>query len=254
VTATALVDSPPARYLQIRARFNKDPKAVLSAVDIAFVTDNLRAIVTQVDAKGAGSGDSLDETLTSSGGPVSKKPETSIALSWKVDNPDKDELRYRIQYRMIGSTNWFDLLKPAEKLTKETYSWETSDLPEGRYRIRVVATDELSNPPDRVTRDEMESGVVLVDNTPPSIENLRIQGRRVQGIALDGVGPIQRIEVSVSGSDEWRPFFPQDGIFDEQREEFDADITGMVTSVPVLLSVRVYDKANNFVVRNVEAR
>ena len=137
----------------------------------------MRAVVTQVDAKGAGSGDGLDESVTSSGGPVSKKSETAIALSWKVDNPDKDELRYRIQYRLIGSTHWFDLLKPTEKLTKETYSWDTSDLPEGRYRLRVVATDELSNPPDRVTKDEMESGVVLVDNTAPSIENLRIQGR-----------------------------------------------------------------------------
>ena len=100
----------------------------------------------------------------------------------------------------------------------------------------------------------MESGVVLVDNTPPTVENLRIQGRRVQGIALDGVGPIQRIEIAVSGTDEWRPFFPTDGIFDEQREEFDADVTALVTTVPALLSVRVYDKANNFVVRNVQAR
>jgi hypothetical protein len=252
-TATTLVDSPPARYLQIRARFNKDPKAVLSSVDVAFLTDNLRAVVTQVDAKGAGGGDG-DEALTSSGGPVSKKPETAIALSWKVDNPDKDELRYRLQYRLIGTNTWYDLLKPSEKLTKESYSWDTSDLPEGRYRIRVIASDELSNPPDRVTRDEMESGVVLVDNTPPSIENLRVAGRRVQGIAIDGVGPIQRIEIALSGSDEWRPFFPKDGIFDEQREEFDADVSTLVTSVPALLSVRVYDKANNFVVRNVEVR
>ena len=59
--------------------------------------------------------------------------------------------------------------------------------PEGRYRVRVVATDELSNPPDRVTRDEMESSVVLVDNTPPTVEGLKVVGKHVQGVAIDGV-------------------------------------------------------------------
>jgi hypothetical protein len=118
----------------------------------------------------------------------------------------------------------------------------------------VIATDELSNPPDRVTRDEMESGVVIVDNTPPSIENLTLVGRRVRGVAVDGVGPIQRIEVSAVGSDEWYPLFPSDGIFDEQREEFDGDVAGLVKNAPSMLAVRVYDEAGNFVVRTVIVR
>jgi hypothetical protein len=97
----------------------------------------------------------------------------------------------------------------------------------------------------------MESSVVLIDNTAPVIEGLKVAGKHVQGIAIDGVGPIARIEISRVGSDDWLPFFPTDGIFDEQREEFDADVSALVSSLPVLLAVRVYDKANNFVVRNV---
>ena len=172
-------------------------------------------------------------------------------MTWKVDNPDKDDLRYRLQYRQVGSNAWFDLLKPQEKLTKDSYSWETSDLPEGRYRLRLVATDELSNPPDRVTRDEMESSVILVDNTPPVVDGLKVAGKHVQGVAIDGVGPIARIELSLAGSDEWTPFYPTDGIFDEQREEFDADVSKIAPTVPALLSLRVYDKANNYVIRSV---
>jgi hypothetical protein len=248
--APALIDSPAARYLQVRARFEKDPNAVLSEIGISFLTDNLRAVITSVDAKDTDSSDS-DDSIHSSGGPVTHKPESTVALSWKVDNPDKDDLRYRLQYRQVGSNNWFDLLKPQEKLTKDSYSWETSDLPEGRYRVRLVATDELSNPPDRVTRDEMESSVVLVDNTPPVVEGLKVVGKHVQGVAIDGVGPIARIEISLAGSDEWTPFYPTDGIFDEQREEFDADVSKIAPVTPALLSLRVYDKANNFVVRSV---
>jgi hypothetical protein len=250
LAAPGLVSSPVGRYLQVRARFAKDPNAVLNQVEVAFLTDNLRAVLTNVDARG-GDGESGDEQPKASGGPVTRRPETTVNLTWKVDNPDKDELRYRLQYRLLGTNDWFELLKPGEKLSKETYSWETADLPEGRYRVRVVASDEGSNPPDRATKDVRESGIVLVDNTPPTIEALAATGLHLKGIALDGVGPIARIEVSVAGSDEWSPFFPADGIFDEQREELDVDLKNVVKTLPTLVSVRVYDKANNYVVRSV---
>ncbi|MEP7051612.1 MAG: hypothetical protein ABJB12_14720 [Pseudomonadota bacterium] len=246
----SLIASPAARYLQVRARFATDPNAVLSALGISFVTDNLRAVITSVDAKDPDNSDN-DDLIHASGGPVTHKAESTIALSWKVDNPDKDELRYRLQYRQVGNNLWFDVLKPQEKLTKENYTWETSDLPEGRYHLRLIATDELSNPPDRVTRDQMESPVVLVDNTPPVVEGLKVNGKRVQGVAIDGVGPIARIEFSLAGSDEWTPFYPTDGIFDEQREEFDADLSKLAPALPALVSLRVYDKANNSVIRSI---
>jgi hypothetical protein len=250
LAAPGLVASPVGRYLQIRARFAKDPNAVLNQVEVAFLTDNLRAVLTSVDARG-GDGESGDEQPKPSGGPVTRRAETTVNLTWKVDNVDKDELRYRLQYRLLGTNDWFELLKPGEKLSKESYSWETADLPEGRYRVRVTASDETSNPPDRVTKDVRESGIVLVDNTPPTVEALTATGTHLKGIALDGVGPIARIELAVAGSDEWFPFFPADGIFDEQREELDLDVKNLVKTLPALISVRVYDKANNFVVRSV---
>ncbi|HYP89764.1 MAG TPA: hypothetical protein VEQ59_16465 [Polyangiaceae bacterium] len=250
LTAPALVASPVGRYLQVRARFAKDPNAVLSQIEVAFLTDNLRAVLTSVDARGS-DGESGDDGPKASGGPITRRAESTVNLTWKLDNPDKDELRYRLQYRLLGTNDWFELLKPSERLTKESYTWDTSDLPEGRYRVRVTASDELSNPPDRATKDVRESGVVLVDNTPPVIDALTANGPHLKGIVQDGVGPIARIEVSVAGTDEWFPFFPADGIFDEQREELDIDVKNIVKTLPALLTVRAYDKANNFVVRSV---
>lgn len=251
----SVVTSPPGRYLQIRGRFNLDPDAVLSELLLPFVTDNLRALLTEVEATGGVkktlSGGSLADGVEESGGPVSDKADTKVNLKWKVDNPDKDQMRYWLQYRLVGTRDWFDILKPQELLTSESYTWDTADLPEGRYRIRVRASDELSNPPPRVKTHEMESGLVLVDNTPPTIEGLRVVGRSVEGTALDGVGPIQRIEVSRAGSEEWFPFDPADGIFDEQREEFRLDLSGLLDSGPAIFALRVYDSANNYVVRHV---
>jgi hypothetical protein len=237
----------------VRARWNKDKDAVLSEVTVPFVTDNLRAVITSVDAGGGRGGLGMmgGDAVSPSGGPVEGQPSSKVNLSWKVDNPDKDKLRFRLQYRLVGSTTWYEMLKPTEKLTNESYSWDTTDLPEGEYRVRVTASDELSNPPNRVRRHTLESGVILVDNTPPRIEGLTVKGKKVSGRAIDGVGPIQRIEVSIVGTDEWYPFEPKDGIFDEQSEEFEADVSGFAPPGAALVSVRVFDKANNSVVRNV---
>jgi len=248
--APGMIDAPTARYIQVRARWNKDANAVLSEVTLPFVTDNLRAVITNIEA-GPKSSDGGGDSVPQSGGPIDGSSSSKVSLSWRVDNPDKDKMRYSVAYRLVGTTTWYDLLKPKEKLTSESYSWETADLPEGEYRIRVTASDELSNPPARVRKHTLESGIVLVDNTPPRIEGLKVTGKRISGRAIDGVGPIKRIEVSIAGSDEWYPFEPKDGIFDEASEDFEADISSFAPQGSALASVRVYDRANNFVVRNV---
>jgi hypothetical protein len=223
----------------------------LSDVTLPFVTDNLRAVIGSIDVD-LHKDDDGDGDLQSSGGPVTESASSTIKLKWKVENPDGDELRYRLQYTPVeGAPHWFDMLDPRTTLTKTNYEWDTSDLPEGRYRIRVQASDELSNPPGRVKRHELESPVITVDNTPPVITALEAKGRQVRGTAVDGVGPIARIELSVAGSGEWYPFFPRDGIYDQPREDFDVDVSSLSPAGRVLISVRVYDQANNFVVRHV---
>ena len=47
--------------------------------------------------------------------------------------------------------------------------------------MRVTVSDEPSNPPGRVKKHSRESGVVLVDNTAPTVEALKVNGRRVSG-------------------------------------------------------------------------
>jgi hypothetical protein len=251
LTAPGVSQTPPGRYVQVRARWNRDAAATLSDVTLPFVTDNLRAVVSSVDLDQRKDDDG-DGDLQSSGGPITEDASATIKLKWKVENPDGDELRYRLQYtRAEGAPRWFDILEPHTALTKTSFDWDTSDLPEGRYRIRVQASDELSNPPGRVKRHELESRIVTVDNTPPVITALEAKGRQVHGTAVDGVGPIARIELSVAGSGEWVPFFPRDGIYDQPREDFDVDVSSLSPAGRVLISVRVYDQANNFVVRHV---
>lgn len=248
------VQSPPARYVQVRARWSREPKAVLREVTLSFVTDNARAVVTLIEAAPRGQPKAPAKMGIVASGGEAPKPTSIVRVTWKVDNPDQDELRYRLSYRLEGQTVWRSALKPGEKLTKAEYEWDTTALPEGTYRLLVEASDEVANPPDRAQKHRLESGTVLVDNTPPVFKALALQGRRLTGEIVDGLGPISRIEVSVTGSDEWRPLFPSDGVFDEAAEPFDANIATIVPPGTALVGVRAYDSAGNVVTRDVEAR
>lgn len=248
------VTSPAGRFVQLRARFGKDPKAVVRELVLSFVTDNARAIVTSIDATAKNQPRGPLKTGVQASGAEVPKAQPSVKITWKVDNPDQDELRYRLYYRLDSQTTWRSVLKPAEKLAKTEYDWDVSALPEGVYRLKVEATDEMANPPDKVTSHSLESSTITVDTTAPVFKALAIAGRQLSGQVVDGIGPIARIEVSIAGSDEWRPLAPKDGVFDEADEPFDANISTIVPAGSHILAVRAYDAGGNVVMRDIEAK
>ncbi len=252
VRAPGVVPAAPGRYVQVRARWGGDPKAVLGGVTLPFVTDNVRPVVTEVSAAHRGSREGGSATVPASGGEPPKH-ESVVKVSWKVDNPDNDPLRYRVAFRREGQNLWRDALKGEEILTKSEFDWETLALPEGKYRVRIEASDEPSNPPDQVQKHALESPLVLVDNTPPLLNGVTLAGRRLKARAVDGVGPIARFEIAVDGKPEWRPLAAADGVFDSADEALDADVSAVVPPGSHIVAVRAFDAAGNSVVHEIES-
>jgi len=182
------------------------------------------------------------------------KHESVVKLTWKVENPDADPLRYRVAFKREGQKEWRDALKADEVHTKTELDWETSALPEGKYRVRVEASDETANPPEHVQKHALESETVLVDNTPPRIETIALAGRRLKVRVIDGTSPISRVELSVDGKPDWRPLAPADGIFDTADEQVDSDVSSVVPPGSHIVVVRAFDAAGNSVARDVEAK
>ncbi len=242
------------RFVQVRARL-KDAAATIADIALPFVTENLRAVVTEVVARPKGAGRESREGLVPSGGEPPKHDST-LHIAWKVENPDGDDLRYRVQFRREGQTRWMDVTRPDDILAKPELDWDTSAVPEGKYRVRVDASDETSNPPGEVTHNALDSSTVLVDNTPPVFKALGIQGHRLRAELIDGVGPIARAELAIDGRPDWRLLSAADGIFDTADEVIDTDLTPLLPAggEPHVLAIRGYDAAGNFVVRNVEIR
>jgi hypothetical protein len=253
VSAPGVVPVAQGRYVQVRARWGKDPKATLGGVTLPFVTDNVRPVITEVSTTHKGSREGGSSTVPASGGEPPKH-ESVVKVSWKVDNADNDPLRYRVAFRREGQTLWRDALKSEEILTKSEYEWETVSLPEGKYRIRVEASDEPSNPPDQVQKHTLESPLVLVDNTPPVLTGVALAGRRLKARAVDGVGPIARFEVAIDGKTDWRPLAPADGLYDSADEGLDADVSAVVPPGSHIVALRAFDAAGNSVVHEVESQ
>jgi len=254
MAAAGAIASPPGRYVQVRARWARDPNAVLSEVTIPFMTDNVRPVVTEVNATAKGGPTKEPATgVPASGGDVGKH-ESVVKVTWKVDNPDSDPLRYRVAFKREGQTQWRDALKADDVHTKTELDWDTAALPEGKYRVRVEASDEGANPPDQVQKHALESETVLVDNTPPRIDDLTLAGRRLRARVVDGTSPVTRVELSVDGKLEWRPIGAADGLFDTTDERIDADVSALVPPGSHIVVVRAFDAAGNAVTRDVEAR
>jgi sugar lactone lactonase YvrE len=235
------IRSPHARFLQIRARFDRDPAAELRALTAYFLPQNQRTYVTEVRVEGVNK--AATDLMQAERQHHVPDASTQYKLAWTVDNPDGDRIRSRLRFRQEGQRVWRDILRSDNVLTDESYPWETESVPDGWYVVSVEASDELDNPGTLTLRDTRHSEPILIDNHAPSVEQLRFANNHLTGRAIDGVGPISRLEYAVDGGD-WVALFPIDDLLDTAEERFDIDLTSLVAGEHIV-SVRAADAGGN---------
>lgn len=140
-----------------------------------------------------------------------------------------------------------------------TYSWDTKNVEDGVYYVKVVASDRSSNASGALTNDDI-IGPVTVCNTPPSLELLS-----PKTITLAGPGPvtvtgttesklvdITGVQYRIDGGD-WTAAASDDGVFDTPREFFSI-ATDPLTSGKHKLEVQSIDDAGNSASQTVEVK
>jgi sugar lactone lactonase YvrE len=231
------IRSPEGRFLQVRATLQDD--AELYGVTAYYLPRNQATRVTNVRVKVDKPKDNKDANAKK------KEPAASslVPLTWDVDNPDEDRLRFRVSYRRDHGTAFLPVHPEHELLEEPNFEWETRGVPDGLYRIRVQASDELANPKAFVRTAEALSAPLLVDNHAPVISELRLDNRTVRGRAVDGVGPVTALDVSIDGQPS-RPIYPDDQLLDTANELFAIELTGLAHG-PHMVTVRATDAAAN---------
>ena len=88
-----------------------------------------------------------------------------LTFVWRAEDDNRDDLVYDVLYRREGETTW-RMLK--DDLTEAILVWDTTSVPNGRYMLRVMASDAPSNAPSTALTGSLESTTFDIDNTPPS--------------------------------------------------------------------------------------
>lgn len=171
---------------------------------------------------------------------------------WKAADPNGDEIVYALELRPLyaegAAGHWSegDWLPVAEELTDDHYGFDSTALPDGVYRFRLVASDEAANAPGEGLVEEQISEPVVIDHSPPTLVEASRRGGVVRVVIEDGDNPLRSAELSVDAG-EWRPATAEDGLLDARREVLDLSLPEGSGERLHLLLLRVTDAAYNVV-------
>ena len=261
----ALTAAPPARYAQWKAVLHPgNPKPVVESVTLNYLPKNVAPEIDDVTVQlgvrytplPKSAGMSLGQDVSGSSGahfdsPVpSTRDRDSVGVKWSAHDENDDQLVYSVYYRGDGESRWL-LLK--DNLNDKAYSFDASLLPDGGYKVKVIASDAPSHSPGEALTAEKEGRRFEVDTTPPRIDSLTaaVEAGQIHVTFRvgDGFSTIKRAEYSVDAG-EWKYVEPVGQLSDAKTESYDFKVSpeagkdGASASEHIVV-VRVYDRYDN---------
>lgn len=259
--------SPRARFIQWRATVRSSgasAPAWIEDVSVAYLPRNVAPEVLSITALPIGVGLQqmvavvADPNVETSGldpslfGPVAAQvpprrfyQRGARSFQWQAEDRNSDTLEYAVYYRALNEQT-FRLLK--DKLRDNFYTIDGATLADGRYVIKVVASDAPDNPPGQKLTGERLSEPVDIDNTPPVVKlmgqpQVTRDAVRVVFTVDDMTGKVRKADSSFNGT-AWVPAFPDDGIADSGHEVYTVEVP-LVAPGEHTISLRTFDSSGN---------
>lgn len=252
--------TPPGRFLQYAIDFDvsEAPRAIDPLVDF------VRVFYTRPNEAPEVSEVVLSNPTRKGNGPPNQAPPTvrvdafpepnpgALELAWKAADQNNDTLRFAVALRGAEDEQWTTL---EEDLEAPPFLLETRVLPDGYYRVRVTASDRITNPGDQALESQAESPLFLVDNLAPDIIMLSVVRESDEEVTIRF-----RVEdpTSVVVGAAWSPDFgeyrlltPEDGAYDQRSETFRLVLTGEEAARGALVVLAASDEAGNTVLSRV---
>ena len=284
---TATSGVPAARFVQWKAVI--EPGAQVDSVGINYLPVNIAPVVDEIAVEpGARANQSSPQpgqpqqitinlpsaqnTLSYNQDPATAplaavRDRSAVTVRWAAHDENGDELVFDVYVRGDGEKNW-RLLR--SHITERFYSFDSIRIPDGGYRIRVVASDALAHMLGDALTSARESDHFIIDTTPPVLTAL--QGSLQSGVihagfvATDQTSPIARAEYSIDAG-RWQFLEPVGKLSDSLTEHYDftVPLAAIPTRTPTeepesapaaspapptdpqehILTVRVYDRYEN---------
>jgi hypothetical protein len=258
------ISSPRARFIQWRATLRSGgAQTWMEDASLAYLPRNVAPEILAISSLPIGVGLQqtaqlqVDPNVESSGldpslfGAVAQVPPRRIfqrgarSFQWQAEDRNGDTLEYAIYYRPLNETT-FRLLR--DKLRDSFYTIDGATLADGRYIIKIIASDAPDNPLGQALTGERLSEPVDIDNTPPVLRAVATppaggSGNRVVFEVDDATGKIRRGDFSLDGAP-WTPLFPDDGIADSGHERYSV-VLPVLAPGEHTVSLRAFDGSGN---------
>jgi hypothetical protein len=267
------IHSQAARFLQYRLTLSHSPGSEspeVSLIDIAYLPKNAAPKVQQIEIapfnyRLAPSNQALERSIQPSGSPTTLtlppvgQKRSSLAgaeggagaatlqyskgfvtVRWNAADSNGDLLSYKVELQGENDAIW-RMLK--DKLLDRYYAFDSTSFPDGKYVVRVTASDAPANTPGDALSGSLESDSFIIDNTPPvvTIDSVVKNGiqRTFKFTAKDALSWIDKAEYSVDGGD-WTMLLPDNLVTDSQELNYTLE-----AKEGQLISIRVYDENDN---------
>ena len=236
--------TPPGRFFQYRLTLTsaagKSTPAVTD-VQATYQVPNLPPAIKSIKVERAEKPDETAEPAKA----VEHVSNRKQTVTWEVTDPNEDAMVYTLAYRTLGNGPWVTL---KADLKEPSFEWDTKTVADGRYELRVSASDAAANPAGAGRVSSRVSDPVVVDNTAPLIEAVKptVQAGsvKVELRAVDKAGTIQTIEYAVDSSQDWQAVAASDNIFDSPSEAASFSAIGLASG-PHHIAVRATDDNGN---------
>jgi hypothetical protein len=176
-----------------------------------------------------------------------------IGARWLAVDENNDALEFSLEIKGENEQGWKPL---KDKIKDRYYSFDATAFGDGKYQVRVTASDSIANPLNQGLSAQGVSAPFLIDNTAPKILELGASpaGGRVnlRFKASDAGSVVSKAEISLNGSD-WRLIDPTVRLADSKDLEFQL-LVDRPGAGELTIAVRVTDEFDNQSVEKVTIR
>jgi hypothetical protein len=232
VTGPVQMKCPLGRFCQYKLALQTEDRRKSPLVREIAVADTVPNLAPRVESVIAERVESADKT-------------GMFKISYKTKDDNGDKLIYKIDFRKVGRENWIELKK---ELETDSFEWDGRTVEDGRYEIRVTASDERSNTTATKLTGSRITEPIVVDNTGPVIRKYSIEsGEKAVVLKMqtsDQLSAIGKLDYTLDSNTDWISAVPDDLVYDTTDEDFTIVIE-QLSAGEHIIAVRVSDDVGN---------